>query len=481
MYRVCKQLLLGTVMSSLSLSPVLAHSNLPDLGDVSSESLSEQDARRISDAVYINLRRSNDLMEDAEVHAYLNDIGGRLVRASGTERYHFRFYPILDPRINAFAIPGGFVGINTGLLVAAQHESEVAAVLAHEIAHITQQHAARMQFSQHRSAPWVFLASLALSILAAKAGRGDAAVTAIAGGQGVLIQTQLSFTQHLEEEADHIGMQTLKRSGFAPSAMPNFFRRLLQKEQYQVNAAPAFLRTHPVTSKRISSSEQRLEGDSYRQVADSPTFLFIREKVKILQLSNAEALLQYRKALAEKRYASLTAQYYGLAFTEYRNKLYPQALQSIQNARATLKKGNPLLDNLEGLILAQQGKIEAALKIFQRGAINYPSNRSLIYGELDILIEAGRMQEAIKKAQSVLELYPSDAELYRRAAKAYAAIEKIQQHYQMQSEYYAYNLEYGLAIDMMQRAIAQQGGDFYIMSAMEARLKELQRLDQLYK
>jgi predicted Zn-dependent protease len=479
LYRVFKHLLLR-ILVSLAILPALANSNLPDLGDVSSESLSEQDARRMSNAVYMSLRHSGELMEDAEVRTYLHEMGGRLVRASEAERYNFRFYPILNRDINAFAVPGGFVGINTGLLVAAQHESEVAAVLAHEIAHVTQQHAARMQFSQ-RSAPWMLVASIALSILAAKSGRGDAAVTALAGGQGLLIQNQLYFTQRLEEEADHIGMQILKRSGFDPSAMPTFFNRLLQKERYQVNAAPAFLRTHPVTAKRISHSEERLSSYPYRQIADSPTFLFIREKVKILQLSNPDALQQYRSALAEKRYASLAAQYYGLAFAEYRNKLYPQALQNLQNARASLKKGNPMLDNLEGLILAKQGKVEDALKTFQRGAANYPSHRALIYDELDTLIEAGRMQQAINKVQRLLTLYPSDAELYQRAAKAYAALGNMQRQYQMQSEYYAYHLEYGPAIDMMQRAIAQQGGDFYIMSAMEARLKELQQLDQLHK
>jgi predicted Zn-dependent protease len=471
--------LLLAVAISLVVSPVLANPPLPDLGDVSSSVLSEQDAKRISEAAYINLRQSGELLEDAEVQTYLDEVGGRLVRASAAERYHFRFYPILNASINAFAVPGGLVGVNTGLLVAAQHESEVAAVLAHEIAHVTQQHSARMQFSQ-RATPWVALASIALSILAAKSGRGDAATAVMIGGPGLLLQNQLYFSQQLEEEADYIGMQTLKKSGFDPSAMPSFFNRLVQKERYQVEVAPAFLRTHPVTAKRISSSEERLSDYPYRQLEDSPNFLFVREKLKVLQMGNQEALQQHHSALLEKRYRSLTAQYYGLAFAEYNSKLYSQALQNVQNARAILKKDNPMLDNLEGLILVQQGKVEEALKVFRRGAANYPSSRSLIYEEVETLIGAGRVQEAIKKAQKLLSLHPADAKLYQLAAKAYAISGQVQKQYQMQSEYHAYHLEYGLAIEMLEQAMAQ-GGDFYTMSALEARLKVLQQLNQLYK
>jgi predicted Zn-dependent protease len=133
-----------------------------------------------------------------------------------------------------------------------------------------------------------------------------------------------------------------------------------------------------------------------------------------------------------------------------------------------------------GLILVQQGKVEQALKVFRRGAANYPSSHSLIYEEVETLIGAGRVQEAIKKVQKLLSLYPSDAKLYQLAAKAYAVSGQVQKLYQMQSEYHAYHLEYGLAIEMLEQAMAQ-GGDFYTMSKMEARLKVLQQLNQLYK
>lgn len=480
MYHQIKSVLIACLIAVMIFNPGLAYGDLPDLGDVSSESLSEQDARRISDAVYMQLRRSGDLLDDAEVQAYLSRLGARLVKASDAERYNFRFFPILDSSINAFAVPGGFVGVNTGLLVAAQHESEVAAVLAHEIAHVTQQHAARMQFSQ-RSTPWMILASLALGILAARSGHGDAAMAAMVGGQGLVIQNQLTFSQTLEAEADRIGMQTLKKSGFDPAAMPVFFGRLIQKERYVTNAAPAFLRTHPVTSKRISESEDRLGDYTYKQVPDGTDFLLIREKARVLQMPGSEAVRLYRSALADKRYASLAAQYYGLAFAEYRNNEFPQALQNVRNARAATKGGNALLDNLEGLILARQGKTDEALDVLRRGYAVHPESRSLLYSMLDSLLHANRVPEAVKKVQPLIELYPSDPNLYQLAARAYAALGNEQKQYQMQSEYYARHLDFGPAIDMMQRALAQKGGNFYTLSAMEARLKELQQLDQSHK
>jgi predicted Zn-dependent protease len=476
-----KRLISVLLISSFLWQPLYA-AELPDLGDVSSESLSDQDAKRISEAVYIAMRRSGDLLDDPEVSTYINQLGQRLVRAANAERYDFRFYPIRDGSINAFAVPGGFVGVNTGLLIASQHESEVAAVLAHEIAHVTQQHAARLQFAM-RATPWLVLSSIALGILAAKSGNGNAAMAAMVGGQGLAIQKQLDFTQSFESEADRIGMQTLKNSGFDPAAMPTFFGRLQQKERYLVNAAPAFLRTHPVTSRRISESESRLGDYSYRQIADSAGFQLIREKVKVLQYDNkAEALDQYRRGLAEKRYASLAAQYYGLAMAEYLNNLQPQALQSIQNARTALKKGSPILDNLEAQILAAQGKADAAIALLRKSFASYPGHRALMYTELDVLLSAKRNQDAIRRAQQAISLYPDDPELYQRAARAYATAGNSQRQYQMQSEYYAYNLDFVPAIDMMQRAISEKGsGDFYVMSAMEARLRELKRLDELHK
>lgn len=461
--------------------PALAHNDLPNLGNVATESLSEQDAKRVSDAVYLKLRQEGALLEDAEVQNYLNDIGSKLVRASKAERYHFRFYPILDQNVNAFAVPGGFIAINTGLLTSVQHESEVAAVLAHEIAHVTEEHAARMLFSQ-RTTPWILIASVAVGILAAKSGSGDAAVAALIGGQGLIMQNQLSFTQKLEEEADRVGMETLKKSGFDPSAMPEFFGRLLQKERYQVNPAPAFLRTHPVTVKRIDDSQARLVNYPYRQVPDNPNFLFVREKVKILQLDDStEVLYQYRRALIEKRYRSLAAQYYGLAFIEYRHRLFVEALQNVRHAREVLKANNPMLDNLEGLILVKLGHVDEALNLFRKARKMYPSNHSFMYNELDTLINTKQIREAIHRVQKFLERYPSDPALYQRAAKAYSLAGDTQQQYYMQSEYYAHNLEYAAAVDMMQRAIAEKKGDFYKMSVMEARLKQLQSLDQLYK
>lgn len=256
----------------------LADNKLPELGKMSTESVGEREAKRISDAVYIQLRREGALLDDAEISSYLNGLGNKLVRVSQAGRHNFRFYPILDAEINAFAVPGGLIAVNTGLFLAAQHESEIAAVLAHEIAHVTEEHAARMIFSQ-RNAPWIMAASVAISILAAKSGRGDAAIAALAGSQGLILQNQLTFTQHLEEEADRVGMETLKNSGFDPAAMPDFFEKLLQKERYHVHPAPAFLRTHPLTAKRVRDSQTRLTDYPYRQVPDSIHFLLTREKV----------------------------------------------------------------------------------------------------------------------------------------------------------------------------------------------------------
>lgn len=146
---------------------------------------------------------------------------------------------MLDNTVNAFAIPGGFVGVHTGLIVMAQHESELASVLAHEIAHVSQHHLARL-IDGTRLNPLISLASLGVAILAAHAGNADGAAAAITAGAGYNIQKQLDFTYAFEQEADRIGMQTLTRAGFDPAAMPIFFERLQKHNRLEESNARNF-------------------------------------------------------------------------------------------------------------------------------------------------------------------------------------------------------------------------------------------------
>lgn len=449
--------------------------NLPSLGgDTAQETLTATQEREIGEGAMREIRRSGELAEDPEVVAYLNRLGARLVEAAGVSDSRFSFFPVLDSTVNAFAIPGGFVGVHTGLVVMAQHESELASVLAHEIAHVSQHHLARL-IDGTRLNPLISLASLGVAILAAHAGSADGAAAAITAGAGYNIQKQLDFTYAFEQEADRIGMQVLTRAGFDPAAMPTFFERLQKHNRLEESNAPEFLRTHPVTFKRIADAQGRLSSTSYRQTPDSMDFLFVREKVRGLQMKPADAVDFYKKTLAEKRYANEAAHRYGLAHALYLAGDRDGAWQSLQQAKITLgKAGHPALEFLAGSIRLAQGRSDEAVAIFHKGAEHYPASRALVYGLIDALTATGKHDQALAEIADKQALYPGDAYFYQRAAKVYTHQGQAMQAHKAQGEYYVRVLEYGPAIEQFRLALNQPGGDFYLLSSIEARLRELE-------
>ncbi|GAA5784941.1 beta-barrel assembly-enhancing protease [Chitiniphilus shinanonensis] len=458
--------------------PVHAYdSPLPDLGDTSREGLSPSEERQIGASVMNQLRRSGLLLDDPELTAYVNQLGNRLVDATDDARTSFTFLPIRDPTVNAFAVPGGVVAVHSGLIVMAQHESELASVLAHEIAHVTQHHIARLIESQ-RITPWMTLAALGLAILAAHAGQGDAAAAAAAAGPALAIQRQLDFTYSFEQEADRIGMQTLTRAGFDPGAMPTFFERLQKYNSLIDNNAPEFLRTHPVTYKRIADAQARLKEMPYRQVADSQEFLFMREKARVLQGDPRTVLDFYAKTLAEGRFSNRAAHLYGYAFAQLRGRDFAGAQKSLDAARAAYGRPHAALEYLQGQLLIAQGKPADAATQLKQAALRFPGSRALLYGEIDARVAARQLEPALKLTHDAQELYPSDAELYQREARIYEGLGNGQRQHFAQAEYYVRLLEYTAAIEQLQLAQRQPGDDFYLLSRIEARLRELQQDDE---
>jgi len=188
---------------------------LPDLGDPAQVGLSPAQERKIGEAIVRQIRAQGGYLQDPEVSDYLNELGHRLVAASHDTKQDFEFFAVPDPQINAFALPGGYIGVHTGLILLAQNESELASVLAHEISHVTQRHMARMMANQKNSM-LMSLAGLALAILASRAGgsnSGQATQAAIAGSQALSAQNQLNFTRDNEYEADRIGFSRMTAAG----------------------------------------------------------------------------------------------------------------------------------------------------------------------------------------------------------------------------------------------------------------------------
>ncbi len=467
-------LLLGAV---LALPAHADNDDLPNLGEDSRQAMTPAQEHQVGESAMLEIRRSGDMLQDPELVDYINQLGGRLVQANGTA-IPFTFFVIRDGEVNAFALPGGFVGVYSGLVATTQHESELAAVMAHEISHVTQHHLARMIDAQ-RMAPWVTMAALGLAILAAHGGNGDIGMAAAAATSGYFIQRQLDFTYAYEQEADRVGMRTLIASGFDPYAMPIFFGRLQKANRLMEGNAPEFLRTHPVTYKRISDAEERLINVQFKQIPDSADYLFMRERAIVLQSKDLRStVLRYRSTLADKRYSNLAAHQYGLALAQYQARDLSSAWQSLQKARQDFgdADSHPALEYLGGSIRLAQGRYDDALKLFREAQAHFPSSRTLVYGEIDTLMQARRYDDALAVAQRAASAYPSDATFYQRQAQIYETQGKAQAQHVAQGEYYARLLEYTAAIQQLEIAQRQPGDDFYQLSGIDARLKELQRV-----
>ena len=455
--------------------PAATGQGLPDLGDVSQSDFSPIQERRMGDSIMREIRADRSYSDDAEAVDYLNALGYRLVSASPDTRQDFDFFLILDPQVNAFALPGGFIGVNSGLILAAQSESELAGVMSHEIAHVTQRHIARM-LSAQKQAQLISLAGLAVAILAARA-NSDLAQAALVGSQANYIQTALNFTRDNEREADRVGFQILERAGFDPYGIPLFFERLQRATRFYEGGAPSYLRTHPLTFERIADMQNRAQNLQYRQVPDSLEFQLIRAKLKAAQDSPQESVAFFEESLRERKYLSEVASRYGLVAALTRARNHARALDELQALRK-MARASPIVETLAARVQSAAGDRPGALRTYRDAVRSYPGYRALIYDYAEALLDDRQPEAALKLVEARLQYSASDYRLYQLQAKSYAAMDKrLLQHRALAEYHYRMGNVQG-AIEQLLLAQKSGDGDFYQLSSVDARLRELRALDE---
>ncbi len=455
--------------------PAALAEGLPDLGEVAQAGFSPVQERRLGESIMREIRADPTYYDDAEATDYLNSLGNRLVSRGTDMRQDFEFFLIKDDQINAFALPGGFVGVNTGLLLAAQSESEAASVLAHEIAHVTQHHIARM-IANEKQNQVISLATLAIAILAARS-NSQMAEAAMIGGQAGAVQSGLNFTRGNEQEADRIGLQILERSGYDPHAMPVFFERLQRATRLYESGAPSYLRTHPLTYERIADIQNRVQNLPYRQVPDSLDFQLIRAKLKASFGPAREALAFFQDSLGERKFLSEAASRYGLVVSLLRTKDYARAKKELETLRQ-LSHANPIIETLACRVKLESGEADAALACYREALKTYPNYRALIYDYADALLQHRQPQVALKLVEDRLQYVTEDYRLYLLQARSYAMLGKSLAQHRAQAEAYARMGNIPEAVEQLQIAVKSGDGDFYQLSATEARLKELRRQNE---
>jgi predicted Zn-dependent protease len=460
-----------TLIFLAALAPAALAEGLPDLGEASSADLPPQLERRIGESIMRDIRlREPSYIDDIEIDTYLNTLGARLSAATPEAGRYFEFFAIRDGTLNAFALPGGYIGVHSGLILSAQSESELAGVLAHEIAHVTQKHLARLVGKQNQAqvAQWL---ALAVAILAARS-NPDVAQGAAVAGTAAGVQTVLNYSRDFEREADRIGIQTLERAGFDVRGMASFFERLQKFGRLYENNAPGYLRTHPLTTDRIGDMENRILQAHYRQVKDSVEFQLVRAKLRAAVGTPQEAVAEFESQLRERKYLSEAAARYGLAVTQMRARQFAAAEREVAEIRR-LGMVSPMIDTLATDARKAQGDFAGALKMYREARVRYPRNKALLYGQIDALLADGQAQAALKTATDELQLTPSDAALHGLQAKSYAALGKRLQQHRAQAELYVLRGQLVAAVQQLELAQKAGDGDFFEHSQVDARLREL--------
>lgn len=458
-------------LSCLFLPTRLAASGLPDLGDSSASVLSAEDDFRLGQAFMRSLRQNVEIIEDPELNSYLNSLGYRLLSAANTQ-LPFNFFIVNEPSINAFAGPGGHIGIHSGLILATESEGELAAVMAHEISHVTQRHLARA-FQKASTAQIQTFAAILAAIILGSPELSTAMITTAAAGN---IQQQLNFTRSHEREADRVGIDILVNSGFNPNHMPGFFYRLQEAYRYMESNLPELLRTHPVTPSRIADSQNRAR--QYPQIEEktSAGFSFMQAKLRSYDNTNQSRNIKRLEAKLADLQAMSAAEQYEYAL----HQLAVGKLDEADNLSKILldeSKESALYIALKAQVEIAQQQPEAAVLRLRQALLLFPYHPQLSTLYAQALIDSGTPAIAADNIRALIQqqqkfILPS---YYQLLAKAESAAERESNAHMALADYYYMIGQTRTAIEQLETALKRADNTAFQTERIKAQLNALKR------
>lgn len=457
------------------LSPTL---KLPDFGDASGTLMSPFEEQLLGEEFMRSLRRSATIIDDPQVQEYIQNLGYRLVAGADPQPYRFTYFVIQDPNINAFAGPGGYIGVHSGLIASAQSESELASVLAHETAHVTQHHLLRTFDKANRTNIPATAALIAALILGSH--NPQVAEAAIASTVASSQQLQINFTRENELEADRVGLQILVAAGYDPLNMPAFFEKLQQATRYYESGLPKLLLDHPVTTARIADTRNRAEQYPRTAPPDDLAFQLIRAKLRVITADDPLQTVQYfEAAVKQKTYALEEAARYGYALALLSAGQIDPAREQISWLLNKSPNRIPYLI-IEAQMESAKGNGKAALKIYNDALNLYPRHYPLtILGSTELLHQ-GQAAAARQLLQEYLRYRDPKPLLYKLLAQAENDSGSPIESQQALAEYDYLNGQTQSAIEHLNRALdLTKKDDFYRSSRIEARLKEFKQQAEL--
>ena len=434
---------------------------LPDMGSPADAILNNTEEAQIGRMIMRDIRNSGQVVEDPLITEYLNDIGSRIAAQTNDGDHSFSFFAVDDPRINAFALPGGYIGVHTGLLEASRNEDEVAGVIAHEVAHVTQRHIARAIHANSRQSLLTTAMMLGAIVMAAAGAGSDAVAGAMAVAQGTAAQQQINFTRSNEYEADRVGISALADAGFDPYGMASFFDVMSRQQTTSPEMqAPEFMRTHPVTTARIAEARNRARAYPQVRSDNSTSYGIARTRVVVAQFDTpAEAVAYFEDRDYE---IQNDIERYGRAVAYQRAGDYHGAREIFEEL---LDKDKSVIAYYIGLgqTLVALDHYGDAIETFERALELFPRNVPLVIEYGDRLLELGQAKKAHAMLLDLMNNVPPTPEQVRLIARAANMAGE-------DAEAYYYLSEYRLMIGDL------TGGIGYLQEALQLpELQEIQR------
>lgn len=477
--RCCSGLLAIALLYGFPVAGVQAN-ELPALGDASSATVSPEKEHRLGRAWLRALRNRTPIMSDPLIHDYVEYLLYRLAEHSQLQDRRLELVVIKSPVLNAFAVPGGIVGVNAGLFINAQTEQEFASVLAHELAHLSQRHYSRNVDEAKRKHIPSMAALLASIVIAATAG-GEAGMAAITATQAAMLQGQLRFSRQNEQEADRIGLLTMVNAGMDPNAMASMFERMLAAQRLLGSRPPEFLLTHPVTESRVADARNRAAQHEKGEYRDDLEYYLMRNRILLkFEPSPGHAVKQFEAELDNPDPLLAKSARYGLALAyheaqqqERANKILAPLLQEEPNRISYLIAFAEINQEVK-----QLRKVEALLRKHLELA---PNNHPLsLYLAKNLNLQQ-RYQESEAILLQLSKDRPNDPNVWYELAEIHGLSGNILGVHQARAEYFILTGNMDRATEQLEFARVKSGGNYQLTAKIDQRLRDVQDYKQELK
>ena len=460
------------VLAGQLLLPASAN-ELPDFGSPADAILNKSREGQLGRSVMLELRNAGVIVDDPLLTEYIQSIGADIASHANNGTHRFQFFVVDDDRINAFAMPGGYIGIHTGLILASENENELAGVIAHEVSHVTQRHIARMVRAQGRQSIATTAAIVAAILIGAMSGGagGDVVQGAIAAAQGAAVQQQINFTRAHEYEADRVGIGILAAAGFDPKAMADFFETMGRRVGLAQAQVPELLQTHPVTTNRIAEARNRAAQFDHPKSPESLSYALARERLRVITAPRETDVHAYYARLREQREPGL-GERYGEALA-LMNAGRPAEAARILDELWSQHESVPLLAAALGQAQMAAGLTNDAIATFERAITLSPRNVPITVRYAEALM---RMGDAKKAHALLLDLFnnvPPTPDQIRLTALAASAAGDIADAYYYMAEYHIASGDLPLAMQQLELALAVPNLTPVQRQRFEARLEML--------